>query len=289
MTTAADSFKIDGPAVISFSGGRTSGYMLWHILQAHGGTLPDDVVPVFCNTGKEVEQTLEFVKACGEQWDVNIVWVEFDLAERTRDRWREVTFETASRKGEPFEKLLSIRAMLPNVVARFCTADLKIKVMGAYAKSRGWGNDFTNVLGLRADEPGRVSRMRSGRNTPWDNTMPLAAAGVTKQDVQAFWSRQNFDLRLPNIGGVTPAGNCDLCFLKSAVTIQGLIRSNPALADWWIEQEAKAKARGGKPNGQVFRSDRPGYAAMKEAVLAQHTFDFGDADHLVDCFCGEGA
>ena len=30
-------YLIEGPAVISFSGGRTSGYMLKHILDAHGG------------------------------------------------------------------------------------------------------------------------------------------------------------------------------------------------------------------------------------------------------------
>ena len=30
---------IEGPARIRFSGGRTSGYMLKHILDAHGGTL----------------------------------------------------------------------------------------------------------------------------------------------------------------------------------------------------------------------------------------------------------
>ena len=28
-------YKIEGPALISFSGGRTSGYMLKHIIDAH--------------------------------------------------------------------------------------------------------------------------------------------------------------------------------------------------------------------------------------------------------------
>ena len=55
-------FLIEGPAVIAFSGGRTSGLMLYRILEAHGGALPDDVVPVFCNTGKEHHATLDFVR-----------------------------------------------------------------------------------------------------------------------------------------------------------------------------------------------------------------------------------
>ena len=48
-----DVYKVDGPALISFSGGRTSGYMLFRILEAYGGSLPDDMHVVFANTGKE--------------------------------------------------------------------------------------------------------------------------------------------------------------------------------------------------------------------------------------------
>ena len=40
---------------INVSGGRSSAYMLRHILDAHGGELPPRTVPVFCNTGKELQ------------------------------------------------------------------------------------------------------------------------------------------------------------------------------------------------------------------------------------------
>ena len=55
--TNGDVYKIEGPACISFSGGRTSAYMLYKILQAWSGKLPDDVVVCFANTGKEMEET----------------------------------------------------------------------------------------------------------------------------------------------------------------------------------------------------------------------------------------
>jgi hypothetical protein len=46
-----DPFRLDGPALVSFSGGRTSAYMLRRILDANGGRLPADVHAVFANTG----------------------------------------------------------------------------------------------------------------------------------------------------------------------------------------------------------------------------------------------
>ena len=59
-------YRIDTPALISFSGGRTSAYMLKKIIEAYDGTLPDDMHVVFANTGKEMPQTLDFVRDCAE-------------------------------------------------------------------------------------------------------------------------------------------------------------------------------------------------------------------------------
>src|SRR5690606_21274192 len=67
-------YLITGPAIISFSGGRTSRYMLKHIIDAHGGTLPDDVVVCFANTGKEMPETLDFVLRTEQEYGCPIVW-----------------------------------------------------------------------------------------------------------------------------------------------------------------------------------------------------------------------
>lgn len=57
-------YQIEGPALISFSGGRTSAYLLKHILDACGGALPANVIACFANTGKEMPETLDFVGDC---------------------------------------------------------------------------------------------------------------------------------------------------------------------------------------------------------------------------------
>ena len=117
-------YRIEGPALISFSGGRTSGFMLRQILDAHGGCLPRDLVACFANTGKEMPQTLDFVRDCGERWDVGIVWLEYDPGGEERRKFRVVDHRTASRNGEPYEALLRERKYLHNPVSRFCTTSI---------------------------------------------------------------------------------------------------------------------------------------------------------------------
>jgi hypothetical protein len=144
------------------------------------------------------------------------------------------------------------------------------------------------VLGLRADEPRRVVRLGNIRER-WEAVAPLAKAGATRRDVMAFWQAQPFDLGLPNIDGKTPLGNCDLCFLKSAATIQSIMRDQPELADWWIEQESIKAGKTRSPLVAMFRKDRPNYAAMLQAVQKQQAVDFGDRDALAECFCHDSA
>ena len=139
-------------------------------------------------------------------------------------------------------------------------------------------------MGLRADEPRRVARLGNIRER-WEAIAPLATAGVTKAAVMQFWQTQPFDLRLPSIDGKTPLGNCDMCFLKSAATIQGIMRDQPHLADWWIEQERSKAGKTRNPSVAVFRKDRPDYASMLRAVQDQRAMDFADQDALAECFC----
>ena len=260
-------YAIDEPTVISFSGGRTSGYMLWKVLQSHGGKLPDEAVVCFCNTGKEDDATLQFVHDCETNWNVKIHWLEYQAEE---PKFKEVTFETASRNGEPFDELTTKRSYLPNPVARFCTSELKILTIERFMKSKGLP-EFETMVGIRADEKRRAAKMKDGK------LLPLIHDEVYQATVQFFWQNHSFDLGLDFRDGVTPLGNCDLCFLKGPNQILSLIAQKPDRAVWWAGQEAKI-------NG-TFRNDRASYAEMMKFSIQQT--DMFDSEGGISCFCGD--
>lgn len=282
-------YKLAGTTVVSFSGGRTSAYMLRQVLD--NNTDLDDLIITFANTGKEHPATLEFVRECAERWAVPIVWLEF----RDNDAgFAVVDYATASRQGEPFEALIRKRKYLPNPVTRFCTIDLKIRIIHKYLRSPGLSTEEAPVdmmTGIRADEPRRVAKIRTRKSTSESKwaamAMPLADAGVGVQDVTDFWASQPFDLMLPTINGRTLEGNCDLCFLKGAKQVYSIIASDRPKAVWWARMESEVVS-GGKftGDGARFRFDRPSYQQMIDYSDTQ--FDmFADHDEAIACFCGD--
>lgn len=274
-------YLIDGPALISFSGGRTSGFMLWHILDAFDGKLPDNVHVCFANTGKEREETLRFVHECGSRWNVPIRWLEWRSRPKgERSIFEEVGYNSASRKGEPFGALIERKRYLPNPVQRYCTIELKIRVMRDFMLAQGYTR-WNNAVGLRADEMHRVfkaiERNASGKER-FKTIVPLANMRVRQEDVNAWWQRQPFDLQLrPH------EGNCDLCFLKGRDKRASIIREQEALADWWIEQEALAKCS--KPGEARFRKDES-YTQLRDAVRSSPLLPLEPDDEEFDAECG---
>jgi len=277
-----DPYIIDEPACISFSGGRTSAYMLHRILQSNNG-LPSNVVVCFANTGKEEESTLEFVRDCEVNWNVPITWVEY---RNNDDGFELVNFKTASRHGEPFETLIRKKKYLPNPVTRFCTVELKIRTMAKHLYSIGLTEKKSHaeniaIMGIRADEQRRAAKIID----KW--RIPLFLDGITSQDVGEFWRKQPFDLKLPSFNGKTMHGNCDLCFLKGGSQVQSLIEEKPERALWWAKMETLIKSENvqSQEGADVFRKDRPSYQQMYDNAINQRTLNFNDES--IGCFCGE--
>ena len=263
----------DGNVQISFSGGRTSAFMLHAILEANGG-LRDGVEVIFANTGREFTETLDFVAEVGQRWGVGITWVEY---RHGLPGFEVVGRQGASVNGEPFDALIDARQYLPNVVSRFCTQDLKIRPAAKYLKLKGWLR-WTAFIGIRADEAHRLPDPNKPRKERWTRRHPLADAGVSKRDIAAFWSRQPFDLKLRNINGVTPQGNCDGCFLKSESKRAALIRDYPDRAAWWEKAEKRTHMAFDK---------RGCWAGLRDFVHRQRDWVFDAEDALCQRDDGE--
>ena len=278
----------DTECAVMFSGGRSSGYLLYHVLEAYGGTLPDNVKVLFQNTGKERPETLDFIHECETRWDVDLVWLEYRYdIERggghadPKTFAIQVDYESASRNGEPFEELIQRKGgFLPNVSMRFCTEELKIHTSSRYLRLEcGW-KKWHSVLGLRADEPRRLVQRTSSNEL--SRIYPIACAGVTHREIIDWWKSQPFDLTISS-----DQGNCDLCFLKGERKLIQLIREDPSLADWWIRIEEKAYAeqpprlRDGKLS--YFRK-RESYRDLLRMAESQTEIDFPD-EPSIDCFC----
>jgi len=284
-------FLITEPTCISFSGGRTSAYMLWRVLQSHGGKLPEDAIVCFANTGKEDEATLEFVRDCSVNWNIPIVWLEW---RDNKAGYEIVNYETASRNGEPFRDMCIKKKALPNGFMRFCTGELKIDVVHKYLKDSGHGSaeqPCSQMIGIRSDEQRRVVKMRgksgADHKKDWigDFLVPLADAGVVSNHIGDFWERQPFNLQTPMYNGKSLHSNCDLCFHKPVAQLVSLIQEKPERAVWWVEMENYAKENFAK-SVIHFSRDHPTYSDM--AKFSKEQRDMFDPDEeAISCFCGD--
>jgi 3'-phosphoadenosine 5'-phosphosulfate sulfotransferase (PAPS reductase)/FAD synthetase len=294
----------EGNVAIAFSGGRTSAYMLHQIIEANGLDVvnSDRVVVSFQNTGREMPETLDFVQECGERWGVRIVWLEYRLRwtgaphdvknkifDTAANTFEVVNHNSASQNGEPMEQLLEYYGFIPTALSRWCTGRLKIKTAAAYLQSLGWA-EWTSATGIRADEARRAKHdgTKLDRNWLWH---PLYRAGVDKWQVKDFWDSKPFDLRLPNIDGVTYLGNCDGCFLKSERHRAALARDYPERARWWSRMEEKydgKRALLGKGGGDLNSFNKSvKWSALEEMVQSQGDWIFDTEGALCQADDGE--
>ena len=224
--------------LISFSGGRTSAYMTWWLLNEWNNRNDYEIIVVFANTGKEHEGTLEFVNKCSIEWEINIIWVEARHKDDSgnpysKKGWavnhRIVDFVTASRKGEPFEEMISLLG-IPSTNAAFCSKQLKKLAIESLLANIGWV-DYITAIGIRMDEVDRVSETWRENKI----TYPLIEINpITKVMVVIWWVSQEFDLDIPD-----DLGNCDCCWKKDMNRLTRIAKQHPKRFKWWQDMTDK--------------------------------------------------
>jgi len=215
------------PLVISFSGGRTSAYMTWRLLDKYKGKR--EILVVFANTGKEREETLQFIHDCDTHYNFGTVWLESVQyhGKRKAAGYKLVTFETANRMGAPFEDMIKKHG-IPNAAFPHCSRELKKNPINAYIREYLKWKDYEIALGIRADEPKRLTKKPKV-------IYPLAYEfPSTKLSVNQWWHRNRFNLNLKDY-----EGNCNMCWKKSKRKLLTILVENHEYGDWWNEMEVK--------------------------------------------------
>lgn len=267
----------------------------------------NEILPMFCNTGKERDETLDFVHEIETRWDVPIIWLEYTRvpalsvdpfiypAKKSQDtvlaqqvdglstHWfKVVDYKTARRRNDkntPFDELLGWANVLPNVRSRMCSVQMKVRTMMRYLFSIGI-YEWTDHIGIRFDESHRALEIMANAPSYRGTAFPLIDAHVTEADVFDFWRKQPFDLRLDSI-----EGNCDLCFLKARWKRVEIARRDPHAINWWLQWENRFAA---KPeidgNGKYFRKGEP-FSYVRHLAEQPGIFDSADVD--VPCGCAD--
>lgn len=228
---------------ISFSGGRTSGYMAKKLIDNFSDKY--EFIVTFANTGMEHPKTLEFINNCDKYFGFNTVWLETIVHDgRISCSHKIVTFDTASRNGEPYENVIK-KYGIPNVSFPHCTRELKLNPMNSYLKSIGINyKDIPTAIGIRDDEKRRVSKSAGMNNIQY----PLVDIWPTdKQDVLKWWSAQDFDLGIEEF-----EGNCLGCFKKSLKKHFLQIEKDPSCYTFYDKMENTYRSIGPQDGDRVF-------------------------------------
>jgi hypothetical protein len=238
--------------LVTVSGGRSSGYMAVKLFREYQDKY--DMHFVYANTGQEHEKTLEFVRNIQNEFKIPIVWIEAVInGYGVGTGYREVTFETASRKGEPFEEVIK-KYGLPTQGFMHCTRELKINPITAYMKERGIS---VRTLGIRKDEPKRYS--------PKDNVIyHLWDWGDVKKGINLWWSKQVFDLEIPDY-----LGNCTWCYKKSDKKLDLIATEHPEFFDFPLRMEREYP----DVRRQIFRGYRTTEDVLNNVGVNLFSFD----------------
>jgi len=186
----------------------------------------DEINVTFANTGQEREETLEFVDQCDKHFGFGVVWLEGVVhhGERKGSTHKVVDYATASRDGKPFEEYIK-KYGIPNRAFPQCTRELKTNPMKSYRDSIGWtAGTFHTAIGIRADEIDRMNENAGKLGIVY----PLVSwCPMTKPDINAFWAKQPFRLKLKGY-----EGNCAWCWKKTLRKHLTLMAERPQTYDF---------------------------------------------------------
>ena len=293
--------------VVSISGGKSSGYILANYPNDYAVfslVRTDDKNCLYPD--KKIRQIVsdkigkEFIGTLEQDAVIKIV---LELEQFTGKKIDWIT-------GETFDELIKRKKMLPNVVMRFCTVNLKLIPIFHW-----WYNKFDNpvemAIGFRANETKRANKMierlnkngileiketvskhPSGRNKwqifEWQKpTFPLIKDNIYSDTIHNYWNKNK---QVPFIKGYY--NNCVGCFHRNPIFLKKMSSEHENKIDWFIKQEKIAKKK--VEIKQKRKIEKFTYARWKKEMTyeeikkwkLQHEISFDDFSDCDSGYCG---
>ena len=238
----------------SISGGRTSAYLAANYptdYNVFSLVRTDDPACKFPD--EKLRQAVEdriqkpFIGTLEDDLIINTI---FDLEQHLG---REISWVS----GISYDEVVTTKGgWLPNKLHRYCTTEMKINPM-FYWWAETIGEPVKMQIGFRANEGRRAKNMQKrfnengllefkatfGKNARGQNkwemvewqkpSFPLIENGIFKDEIQAYWDRQNVRF--------APFNNCVGCFHRNPIFLRKMAEEHPEKMEWFAKQEERER------------------------------------------------
>ena len=245
--------------IVSFSGGRTSAYLV-HLMEEKRKHEGWDVEYVFMDTGFEAPETYEFIRNVVKQWGISITVIRTVVHPEMNVgvTYREIPLDQMGPDLQPWKDMIA-KYGTPNINTPYCTSRMKTEPHDKWCDDKFGKGNYTTWLGIRADEPQRLTYYDPNfdmfsLDIPEERAIRYLAeldlAG--KHQINEWWSKQPFDLGIDEF-----AGNCVLCIKKGPNKLYAAAQAYPELAEDFREmlfsEEVRQKETDKYAVGVIYR------------------------------------
>lgn len=274
--------------LVNVSGGRSSAMMARHI-QTSVKYKDYQKLFVFCNTGLERPETIQFLKDQIKYWDLPLYTIEgvYSLNKGVGVKSKLIDFDNMDMTGKPFSEAIGQLNKnewcgVPNEAIPYCSEYLKKRVSNHFAKTVFGTTKYISAIGFRREDmPKRVTwkevKMSKKRIFPLLTDLGNA---VDQFELNRFFQNEKFKLQIHS-----RLGNCVYCQKKSdrnlIEAIQFDLRKQDfKYIDWYRNEESKYGNKFFRGNLSIDDLVRSAQYALDDGNQLQMFSDIGEA-----CMC----
>lgn len=206
--------------VVSFSGGRTSAYLVHLMEQKRKAGEIDNVYYVFMDTGAEHPKTYEFIRKCVQHFDIDLICLRVNVNQILGEgnSYKIIGLNECKPDLQPFRDMCQ-KYGTPQIHAPFCTTIMKTNPYKKFCNDGFGKNNYVSWLGIRVDEGKRLKGKEGFKYL-------AEISSMEKNDILGWWKEQPFDLEIESDW----LGNCVFCLKKGTNRIELARRDEPRMA-----------------------------------------------------------